>query len=102
MRQRSSSEKTRVARLGDLERSEKGGEKGSYPILRGNSSHYIGLYRATQYCGGNLVIKSGELGISVGRYKRGGKLRTLKKEHRTTDSELKKRAQVVVTKGPSS
>ena len=33
MRQRSSGGKTRVARLADLEWSEKGGEKGSYPIL---------------------------------------------------------------------
>ena len=38
--------KTKVARLADLERSEKGGKRGSYPILRGTlatTSAYIGL-----------------------------------------------------------
>ena len=60
-RQRSSGEEMRVTRLGDLERSEKGGEKGILSDSGGNSSYYIGLYRATGYRGGSLVIKSGDL-----------------------------------------
>ena len=59
-KQRSSGGKTRVARLGDLERSEKGGKRGSYPILEkalATSSAYIestvGLTQTTINKGGS-------------------------------------------------